>query len=398
MRPSRTPSHRRPLRLAYTILAIVVFSGVVASPARALGEEAATGAADPVQLAQDDGARVEDPLGQAQVVEDSLATDFVVTDVASPESQELGTSDASCGPIVVQSSQDEPGGETAMSLPVSAGGEGGVGLAAQATPATPHVSYRTHVQRVGWQGWKKDGKTSGTSGRSLRLEAINIKLTSKPVSGSIKYRTHVQTYGWQGWRKDGAISGTSGEAKRLEAIQIKLVGKMAKRYDVWYRVHAQSFGWMGWAKNGASAGTAGYAYRLEAIQIKLVKKGDAAPGATKGAFKQKKNYLGVYSVNLGGGASYSVAITGQSGSAIDFYIESIGRNYSPIYTTTPIHAHVTNDSVKFSWTDSWMNSGTGHIRFKSNQLVVSMTQTKAAARNRSSLSTEYTGVRVLPKV
>jgi uncharacterized protein YjdB len=259
------------------------------SPARALGEEASTGGADHTQPMQEDGVSVEDPFGQIRVVEDSLATDYAVTGAASTESQEPGTSDASCGPIVVQSSPDASAGESATSRLVSAEGEDSVGLAAQATSVTPHVSYRTHVQRVGWQGWRKDGKTSGTSGRSLRLEAINIKLTSKPVSGSIKYRTHVQTYGWQSWRTDGAISGTSGEAKRLEAIQIKLAGKMAKRYDVWYRVHAQGFGWMGWAKNGASAGTAGYAYRLEAIQIKLVKKGGAAPGPTKSAFKQRKS-------------------------------------------------------------------------------------------------------------
>ncbi|MBR2682506.1 MAG: hypothetical protein IKE22_04475, partial [Atopobiaceae bacterium] len=74
----------------------------------------------------------------------------------------------------------------------------------------PSVSYRTHVQNVGWQGWRKNGAMSGTSGRALRLEGINIKLSSKPVTGGIAYRTHVQNIGWQGWRSDGAMSGTSG--------------------------------------------------------------------------------------------------------------------------------------------------------------------------------------------
>ncbi|MBR2683953.1 MAG: hypothetical protein IKE22_11890, partial [Atopobiaceae bacterium] len=146
--------------------------------------------------------------------------------------------------------------------------------------AAPSVSYRTHVQNVGWQAYVKDGAMSGTSGRALRLEGINIKLTSKPVSGGITYRTHVQNIGWQGWKKDGAMSGTSGKALRLEAIQIKLTGKMAEKYDVYYRVHCQNIGWMGWAKNGQSAGSAGYAYRLEGIQVVIVPKGAKAPSTT----------------------------------------------------------------------------------------------------------------------
>ena len=93
------------------------------------------------------------------------------------------------------------------------------------------------------------------------------------MSGSIQYRTHVQNIGWQGWKKDGEMSGTSGKSLRLEAIQIKLTGDISRYYDVCYRVHAQNFGWMNWACNGESAGTAGYSYRLEAIQIKLVPKG-----------------------------------------------------------------------------------------------------------------------------
>ena len=83
------------------------------------------------------------------------------------------------------------------------------------------------------------------------------------------------------------MSGTSGQSKRLESIRIKLTGEMAEHYDVYYRVHAQEFGWMGWASNGQAAGTAGYSYRLEAIQIQLVPKGEAAPGSTNNAFRQK---------------------------------------------------------------------------------------------------------------
>ena len=150
-----------------------------------------------------------------------------------------------------------------------------------------NLSYRTHVQRVGWQAWKKNGETSGTTGKSLRLEAINIKVGNSFYTGGIRYQTHVQTYGWQGWRSNGQMSGTSGQSKRLEAIRIELTGELSKHYDVWYRVHAQRFGWMGWAKNGASAGTQGFSYRLEAIQIRIVPKGGTAPQSTSVAFLRR---------------------------------------------------------------------------------------------------------------
>ena len=150
------------------------------------------------------------------------------------------------------------------------------------------ISYSTHVQTYGWQDNVFDGATSGTTGEAKRLEAIKINLGASDYSGSVQYRTHVQTYGWEdGWKSDGELSGTSGEAKRLEAIQIKLTGDIAQHYDVYYRVHAQKLGWLGWAKNGESAGTTGYAYRLEAIEIQLVPKGNAAPGSTDNAFRQK---------------------------------------------------------------------------------------------------------------
>ena len=83
------------------------------------------------------------------------------------------------------------------------------------------------------------------------------------------------------------MSGTSGKSLRLEAIKIRLTGEMAKKYDIYYRVHCQNIGWMGWAKNGESAGTAGYSYRLEGINIMLVEKGNAAPGSTANHFQQK---------------------------------------------------------------------------------------------------------------
>ena len=151
-----------------------------------------------------------------------------------------------------------------------------------------YVLYSTHVQNIGWQEATNDGKMSGTSGRSLRLEAIQIRLDNQKYTGNIEYKTHIQNIGWESsYRKNGQMSGTSGRSLRLEAIQIRLTGEMATKYDIYYRVHCQEFGWMGWAKNGQSAGSAGYSYRLEGIQILLVEKGKAAPGSTANAFKSR---------------------------------------------------------------------------------------------------------------
>ena len=143
--------------------------------------------------------------------------------------------------------------------------------------------YRTHVQSVGWQDWVGNGALSGTSGRSLRLEGIEIRLTSD-ISGGISYRTHVESIGWQGFVSNGAMSGTSGRSLRLEAIEINLTGAAATTHDVWYRVHIQDYGWLGWAKNGAPAGSEGKSKRLEAIQIVVLPKGSPAPGSTAQPF------------------------------------------------------------------------------------------------------------------
>ena len=151
----------------------------------------------------------------------------------------------------------------------------------------PSVTYRNNVQSIGWQSWRKDGAEAGTHGRSLRLEALQVKLASKPVSGTVQYRAHVQSVGWQPWVSEGQTAGIANGGKRMEAVQIRLTGEMAKKYDVYYRLHVQTFGWLGWAKNGAQAGSAGYSKRVEAMQVKIVPKGAAAPGKTTDCFRQK---------------------------------------------------------------------------------------------------------------
>ena len=42
-----------------------------------------------------------------------------------------------------------------------------------------------HVQDIGWQNWKTDGAMAGTEGKSLRLEAIQIRIIPKEEKGKI---------------------------------------------------------------------------------------------------------------------------------------------------------------------------------------------------------------------
>ena len=136
---------------------------------------------------------------------------------------------------------------------------------------TPVVAYNTHIQNEGWEKdfSKTNGEIAGTSGKSLRLEAIKIKLENLENT-SIRYQTHVQDIGWQDWKKDGEMSGTSGKALRLEGIKIEL--QNTEKYSVMYRVHVQDIGWQEWKTDGEIAGTTGKSLRLEAIQIKIIDK------------------------------------------------------------------------------------------------------------------------------
>ena len=167
------------------------------------------------------------------------------------------------------------------------------GLGAPGSTDTPFkekkgVSYSSHIQNIGWQEYVKNGKTSGTLGKSLRIEALKIKLNSI-YEGNIEYGTHVQNIGWLDYIKNDKTSGTSGLSLRIEAIRIRLSGSISNYYDVYYRVHSQNAGWLGWAKNGEDAGTSGYGFRLEAIEIMLVEKGKGAPGSTSNRFMTKQS-------------------------------------------------------------------------------------------------------------
>lgn len=163
--------------------------------------------------------------------------------------------------------------------------------------STGNLKYSGHVQNIGNTREVTNNQILGTVGKSLRMEALKIRLTNAAMngrSGGIQYRAHVQNIGWQGWKQNGALAGTTGRALRMEAVQIQLTGEIAKYYDIYYRAHVQNFGWVGWAKNGQSAGTTGYGYRMEALQIQMVPKGGNAP-ANSGYYKQ---YTGKKSLNV----------------------------------------------------------------------------------------------------
>ncbi|MDJ0840306.1 MAG: hypothetical protein QNK37_27600 [Acidobacteriota bacterium] len=135
------------------------------------------------------------------------------------------------------------------------------------------VQYCAHVQDIGWQGWVEDGAVAGTTGRSLRMEAIKIRLIDAPQGMEIKYRAHVQDIGWQGWVENGAEAGTTGRSLRMEALEIVLTGNSG--LNVKYRGHVQDIGWQGYVENGTEAGTTGRSLRMEAVQIELPIKWDA---------------------------------------------------------------------------------------------------------------------------
>ena len=106
----------------------------------------------------------------------------------------------------------------------------------------------------------------------MRLEAIEIQVDGDGLSGNVEYRTHVQNDGWQDYVANGAMAGTKGRSLRLEAIQIRLTGEFAQKYSVEYRTHVQNEGWQDWVRDDAMSGTTGKNLRLEAMEIRLVKR------------------------------------------------------------------------------------------------------------------------------
>lgn len=207
----------------------------------------------------------------------------------------------------------------------------------QALDFQGNYSYQTHIQNVGWQDWQSEAYVSGTTGRSLRLEAIKLKVSDHPNLG-ITYQSHVQNIGWQNWVSDGAESGTTGRSLRMEAIRINLTGTEAEKYDVYYQAHVQNRGWMDWVKNGEAAGTEGLSYRMEAIRMIILPKGAISPDDTT-AFKNV-----ILLISDGGGANHIMATDyfteGQAGTQV--YEAFPARYYMSTYSAGKIET--TDDS------------------------------------------------------
>jgi len=131
------------------------------------------------------------------------------------------------------------------------------------------VTYQTHVQNLGWMSYVSNGEMAGTTGRSLRLEALVLKLTNAPAGAKINYQAHVRTAGWLPTVSDGAVAGTSGQSLRAEAFRISLENMPG--YSVEYRAYVQDSGWQEWVRDGATAGTTGQSRQMEAIEIRIIK-------------------------------------------------------------------------------------------------------------------------------
>ena len=143
------------------------------------------------------------------------------------------------------------------------------------------IRFRSYMQKYGWSGsWTYSNHYTGRPGKGLRMEAIELSLSSNEYTGGIAYRVMVSgATGWQSWTYDGEMAGTAKQSKRMEAIEIKLTGEVASHYDIYYRTYINGLGWFNWSKNGEAAGARGIGRRIEAIQIALIRKGSPAPGA-----------------------------------------------------------------------------------------------------------------------
>lgn len=129
-----------------------------------------------------------------------------------------------------------------------------------------NIFYQAHVQNYGDMPARWDGRESGTTGESRRLEAVRI------YGAPVTFRVHVQGIGWTDWTEDG-WAGTKGRSLRTEAIQVRMIDSPSvdEAYRVEYRVHMQNIGWMPWVADGATAGKVGQGLRLEAVEVRLVR-------------------------------------------------------------------------------------------------------------------------------
>jgi uncharacterized protein YjdB len=225
----------------------------------------------------------------------------------------------------------------------------------------PHmdVLYSAHVQNIGWMGEVSNGAEGGTDGRSLRMEALKIRLSGQ-ADLHVNYQVHVQNIGWMGEVSDGTVAGTEGRSLRMEALKLRLTGNDADKYTIYYRVHAQNIGWMGWAKNGETAGTTGQSLRLEAIQIRILPNTEAAPandGSTSVPAYDASVSIQAHVQNIGwmGWASGTAGTTGRS---LRMEAVRIGLNGGSFSGGIEYRTHIQNIGWESGWAANGSTSGT----------------------------------------
>lgn len=136
----------------------------------------------------------------------------------------------------------------------------------------PSITYMSHVQDLGWMSPVKDGTVAGTTGRGMRMEGLwIISVTGLPAGAYIRMQGHLENIDWMvPVKHTDAYIGTTGRSLRLEAIKLKLIN--ADGYRIKYCGHVQNLGWMDWVSDGAQCGTTGQSLRLEAVKIIIEKK------------------------------------------------------------------------------------------------------------------------------
>ena len=324
-----------------------------------------TSGAGTTQSVQDSG---ETPSG---AVESAGTSSGIKDGSGSGTVAQSGSTGAESGSVSVTPDAAEP---SAAPQSDAAGADDPVKSSSSAQEETPEVSeeaeqekelphmdvlYSAHVQNIGWMGEVSNGAEGGTDGRSLRMEALKIRLSGQ-ADLHVHYQAHVQNIGWMGEAADGAVTGTEGRSLRMEALKLRLTGNDADKYTIWYRVHAQNIGWMGWAKNGETAGTTGQSLRLEAIQIRILPNTEAAPandGSTSVPAYDASVSIQAHVQNIGwmGWASGTAGTTGRS---LRMEAVRIGLNGGSVSGGIEYRTHIQNIGWESGWAANGSTSGT----------------------------------------
>ena len=324
-----------------------------------------TSGAGTTQSVQDSG---ETPSG---AVESAGTSSGIKDGSGSGTVAQSGSTGAESGSVSVTPDASEP---SAAPQSDAAGADDPVKSSSSAQEETPEVSeeaeqekelphmdvlYSAHVQNIGWMGEVSNGAEGGTDGRSLRMEALKIRLSGQ-ADLHVHYQAHVQNIGWMGEAADGAVTGTEGRSLRMEALKLRLTGNDADKYTIWYRVHAQNIGWMGWAKNGETAGTTGQSLRLEAIQIRILPNTEAAPandGSTSVPAYDASVSIQAHVQNIGwmGWASGTAGTTGRS---LRMEAVRIGLNGGSVSGGIEYRTHIQNIGWESGWAANGSTSGT----------------------------------------